>query len=400
MNDPVHKFFKWVFGSSTNAMAKLGTSISHLFIRTPAGAQGDSFGNTVGAPAGGVIWPVDKATHDGMSFISADSFLALYDPAAMEAYCLDLVDNGAMVRHVGADPLKLGVNLFLPKPLNRISIGLVVRTAEYGTDGLSRNVFLAHQGGPGQPDFELIAHHLAPNPNKNSTLVYDPDGAGRKGPIDDQWRVREYNPVNQTSYNATGTTVVVPPPPVPVDNVYCVAWNGFDSGVGQNRGHCLTFFGGYLARMGFVMDGPFRPSSEKYFQSRTNEDNIHAGGLDTMAKWTNGDPKLDGPHHHIHQIEPPVAVDEGFRKRVDLMFDHDDPITDHATVVGLRRGMWRWSKKDPYIEMPPCDGVKNAIGSVERTFDMIGGSEIYLRGQLGVGGINGLPYPGIHRLAK
>lgn len=395
------KIVKWVLGTVATAMSTLRSSVTHLFVQTPAKKQGDKFGNMVGAPAGGVVWPVDPALHDDMSFISADSFLALYDPGAQTATMLDIVDNGTFQPHPGQRDLVLGRNLFLPQPLNRRCVGLVIRTAEYGTSGIARNVFLAHVGGPGQPDFEIIAHHLAPSPNSNSTLVYDPDNAGRKGPVDDQWRVRMYNPLMQTPYDGTQRTGVVPPPPPPPDpDEMCVAWNGFESGVGDWRGYCLTFFGGYLARMSFVADGPLRPTSEKYYQSSTQEDHIHAGGLDTLAKWSNGDPTMDGPHRHQHVFEPPVQIAEGFRHRVDLMFNHDDPLTDHPTWVGMRRGMWEWSVVIPIVEKPPCDGVKDTIiDDGEATFDKIGGETFYM-GTLGGGGFNIQPMPGINRLAR
>jgi hypothetical protein len=213
--------------------------------------------------------------------------------------------------------------------------------------------------------------------------------------------VRRYNPLLQTRYDATGKTVVVPPPPPPPPNdTMCVAWNGFSSGVGEHRGHCLTFFGGYLARLSFTMDGPLRPSTSKYYQSSTQEDHIHAGGLDVLAKWTAGDPNMDGPHRHQLVYEPPVAIGEGFRHRVDLMFDHDGPETKHSTVVGQRIGMWQWSLPLPIVEKPPCEGIKDSVITGERTFDSLGGTELYYRGNLLGGGFNGLPFPGIHKVAK
>jgi hypothetical protein len=182
MWDTNNKFIKWVLGPSVTAIQKLKSSVTHLFIGTPTDKQGDSFGNAVGAPAGGVIWPVDSQNHGDMGFISADSFLAHYDHNTQEATMLDTCDNGIFTPHPFAQKLELGRNLFLPQPLNRSCVGLVIRTAEYGSDGIPKNVFLAHVGGPGQPDFEIIAHHLSPNPNSNSTLVADPDDNGRKGP--------------------------------------------------------------------------------------------------------------------------------------------------------------------------------------------------------------------------
>jgi hypothetical protein len=224
-----------------------------------------------------------------MSFIASDAFVAEYIHAKKAVVCWDSLPStfnpgglGTSISlpgqpHVGAKPLIVGTNVELAANYTEDMIGIVVRTAEYGTSGLDKNVFFGQvpsklsPPGPNKPSFVIVAHHLPPNQNLNSTYVSDPNGsANRRGPVDDQWRVREYNPHDRAPYDRIGKTGVESPiPPYDGTPMHALMWNGDFSGVGQNRGNCLVHFGGMVGRMSYRVGGPFRPSSLKHEMTKT-----------------------------------------------------------------------------------------------------------------------------------
>ena len=394
------KIIKWVQGTKAQAMKTLMRSVTTIHFGTPRERQGDKFGAGRGAHAAGVMWPVDPKTHDGAGFIAADSFWAIYIKADDTVYLIDseLTDD----RHPGAFPLKVGKKITLSKKLRKDYFGLVVRTAEYGTDGFKKNVFIAEVPADGSSDITIIAHHLPNTPNQNSTLVFDPDGDGRSGPIDDQLFVRRYNPINLATHDqcSQGKTQS-PVQTVPIDPTsYAVYWNCATSGVGENRGHGLTHFDDAEARMGFLMDGPLRPSSKKHLHTNTgdtdpngaNTGDIRAGALDLDALWTNGNEQYDAPNKFYVREEPDVVETEGIRHRVYHEMDSDDC---HPSTRGKRKGKWNWSVPLPLIETPPCEGTAD-----QPSYSRVDAPDIFFTGAILNQGMVGLPTPNLHKLAK
>jgi hypothetical protein len=288
-------------------------------------------------------------------------------------------------------------------------IGIVVRTAEYGTAGLDQNIFFGQvpsklsPPGPNKPSFVIVAHHLPPNQNLNSTYVSDPNGsANRRGPVDDQWRVREYNPNDRAPYDRVGKTGVESPiPPYDGTPMHALMWNGDFSGVGQNRGNCLVHFGGTVGRMSYRVGGPFRPSSRKHEMTKTPEDIFTIGALNIDSLFTNGDQNFDGPLDFEPSREPPVNDGGDLWQRVHLQFDpEDDPTAPlYQTPVGKRRGKWRWAVRTSTVKTPPCDDSKTGSEFGNVTWNPIGGSQVFYDGPLAGGGIDGVPFPNQHELS-
>jgi len=387
------KVVRWVFGTKQKAQEVLMRSVTPEHAGTPREKHGNKFGAATGAPAGRVMWPVDPTTHDGAGFIAADSFWAIYIKAEDKVYCLDseLVDD----RHVGALALVVGNNVTLSKQLRKDYFGLVVRTAEYGTAGFKKNVFIAEVPADGSSDIRIIAHHDSPTPNQNSTPVFDPDGDGKFGPIDDQLFVRRYNPINISPVDQCGATsspIQVPP----IDpNAYAVYWNCATSGVGENRGHGLTHFDDAEARASYIMDGPLRPASKKHLHTQTGEmtgQDIRAMAHDLNALHTNGSPAFDAPKKFYVREEPDVIETEGFRHRVYMEMDTDDC---HDSIGGKRPGKWNRSVPLPLIETPPCEGTAD-----QPSYSRVDTPDIFFTGAILNQGMVGLPTPNLHKLAK
>lgn len=395
------KMFKWILGSVSEAMSRL-RNIAYLGVTTPHTQDADSKGVAVVAPTGGVWCAVDPSLHDSITIISADAIIAEYSVNDQTAFALDECDPGRYVRHPGAKEWSIQRgDLHVAQPVNEDSIGIVVRTAQYGAEGLLKNVFfpLAPKS-PGKGGFEFWAHHRAPNPNVRSTIVHE---VGRQATTDDQWRVVGYNPALRPYDPSTGNTGVKPPPP-PADGSFATALNGAESGVGENRGHIYTWFGGEIARLGYHMNGPLRPASRKHIHSLTQDGPLHAGALDLFAKFTNGNPAIDGPLDITPTEEPPVADDEGFWKRVWCRPDNNQPMVGeedfYPTIDGPKRGRLRWAVRSPFVEAPPCTAVREQYSVDDQTWDDIGGPEVIFRGIPTMGGIDGLAWPDIHKLAR
>lgn len=415
------KLVRFITGDPiTSQRDRLSSTMPEVAISSPLKKEGDRRGTGRGTFAGGVAWPVDESTHDGNGFITADAFPAEFIVSEQKVYLLDRVNPN--VRHDGAEPLIVGNNVFLPKPLGADCVGSVIRTAEYGTEGLDQNVFFAHAPsfGGGQA---LVAHHLNPNPNVNSTPVYDPqEGSGvlpaigppgtqgqqiRKGFIDDQWRVGGFNPKWRAyASECPGKTIATPtfPPPDPNEKggVY---WNLGSSGVDPFRGHGMAWFDGsgqhmgLCAYLGYGFNGPLRPASLKHKLAEHSTGEMRAGALDLNTYWTWGSPNYDGPLD-FEQVEEPDVIDPaGVPHRVHLQMDND---VCHPHINGPRSGKWRWHVRLPITKTPACTPLQPGEDPVQYQFDMGGDmpSPTYHFGYLmGVGSI-GLPPPNVHLLAR
>lgn len=405
MSQPEDISRSWALGPKIDAQNQSFVSLTQDQAVTIVGKDGETQGNMSTTRTGKVAWPVDPVLHGGASAVACDACFAEFIASEQKAYLLD--DIG--VRHSGAKPLEVGNNLILPNAINKDSFVIVIRTAEFGTDGMDKNVAfaVAPKSGGGGPTFELIAHHLSPSPNDNSSEVFDPDGNGRKAKIDDQWRIRVYNPTNARAEDQVG--VSWPPqqfPPAPKDT-FAVMINGAESGVGENRGHFLVHFATGEARMANTADGPFRPSSKKHKQAETTEGDIHAGAIGISAFYTNGSETYDSPLDFELTEEPDVQEGSGMPTRVHLMMDTDK---DHDSILGKREGFWRWHVKIPLVKTPPCKDdyanptmITTGPGASERPPAMIGSptaSPVYtIEPVMNVGG-DYIPMPGIHKLAR
>lgn len=176
MSEPFDKFKFWILGAKEAAQKAVARSLSVFHVVTKVKQPGYRQGNMRGVPAGKVAWPVSPDTHDGVSFIASDCFFAEYDAQDGVVRCLDDFDG---TYHRGAIPLEVHnplqpislqggktPNIHVATDPYQSGIGVVIRTAEFGTDGLNKNVFF--RLGP------LVAHHRDPNQPINSSLVHDP----------------------------------------------------------------------------------------------------------------------------------------------------------------------------------------------------------------------------------
>ena len=267
--------YAWVLGTVKQAMAKLSRSLTPIHIGTPRDNQGDRTGNASALPAGKVAWPVDPSTHDGTSIIASDCFFAEYDAKKKEVYCLDDIGGG---RHVGADPLRVGVNVAIHRGEKRSGRGLVVRTAEYGTDGLAKNVFV-------HADADLIAHHRQPDPPDNSSMIHDP-GEGLDdwaGGLHYPLRVRKW--IESFCQGATTSGD---------EQLYAPLFNFTRNGDGTVA-HGAAHFAKDEACLSHEASGPLRPSSKKHELGHSGDVSVKAGAIDVKAYFSDGTDAFTGP---------------------------------------------------------------------------------------------------------
>lgn len=349
--EPFNKLRFWVLGGVSEAMRKLGRSLDLAHVVTRALKPGHKQGNMRGAPAGKVAWPVDPDTHDGCSFIFADAFQAEYDAKKGEVYC---VDDHTGRRHPGAYPLKVGRNVFIIGSETRGGPGRVVRSAEYGTAGLDKNIFQHYS-----PD--LISHHLAPDQPNNSTLVHDPDLNGRAGGLHYLTRVRA-----MVRKFCSGATSAVS------ERLFAPMLNFTRNGDGTDN-HGIAHFAKAEAALSAEAGGFAHPADDgNHRLGVTEEAQIHQGALE-LAETLFGSTPNGIVYSHVE------FVNEQFQhggkgpwpRRVEW---REDFTATHLNYCGKPvRGEKRWQTWSDFIEFdpgaikrPPTDdpgGVKADPGS-------------------------------------
>lgn len=331
MRSPVAIIYRWVLGAKDRAQNVVMRSLDKLHIGTPRGTEASTPGNVTGVPAGCVAWPVDPATHDGAAFVAADCFLAHFDAKKKEAYLLDDADG---TRHRGAKPLKLGTNLTVVGSKKRSGLGKVLRTAEYGGDGLYKNVFL-----PVTPD--LIAHHVAPNQPDNSSMVSDPDGdSDRTGGLHYPFRVREW-----VRKFCSGATQVVK------DKLFAPLLNmRLKNGDGTDAAGGATFARGEAA-LSDEAKGPLACANDGFHRlGVTGEATIHQGALDINVLYGPVSDNLYMPEEIIDVPWEP-GTKGPFVKRVEK---RPDLTAKHRNFCGKEvPGQIKWQTWDTFREYPP-----------------------------------------------
>lgn len=176
------RFVLWLTGDESTARAAAETHHARSSVGLPVTYEGEEKAFVDGAELGGVVWPVEQ--HGALAFVTRAVFLAYYDHDLKQCFMLDDFDGA---RHPGAKPLVLDDDF--KTEAGRSGKGYVVRTAEYGTEGIYKNVFVPADG-------VIISDHLGNPPGANSTPVYDPstdpDDDPRSGPIHYTIRVRRW----------------------------------------------------------------------------------------------------------------------------------------------------------------------------------------------------------------
>lgn len=339
--ETITKFVGWVVGSESKARSLLRRSLTVLRVGTPLDKQGNKQGGMDGVPSGGVVWPVDPDTHDGASFIASDVFWAHYDEPTQNVYCLD--ELAASARHPGQVPLQVGQNVFLAQPGG--GLGIVIRTAKFGTDGLAKNIFIKFSG------LALIAHHLNPNPPDNSTHVFDPDDQGRSAGLHGLMRVVAWL---EPFGGATSTSST------PLTNLMQLALNGSKS-AGDSTGWLATYFAFSEACLSAEVGGPMWHAGpgDSLIGSlggiltsdgrdiRQGAVNIGPFGLFTVDTTDMNTGPLDW-----EPDEDPDCADVGLWHRVHFRADRDFTRTNF--VGDPTKVKHRWSVRIPHIVEPDC----------------------------------------------
>ena len=321
----------WVLGTITEAMRRL-RSLHWLQFGTPIENAGDIQGNASGAPAAKVAWPVDITTHDGASFVCADSFPAEYIHDEQRVYLLDDIKG---TRHPGAKALRVNTNVFLSEPLNADEKGTVIRTAEYGSEGIKKNVFIPWRA-------QIWAHHLPPDQPKLSTNVHD---QGRFGGLHYAFRVIRW--VKRFCQGATGVG----------EQLYAVALNFTRNGDGTAAHGIASFKGGRSAAvLSREAGGPLTPADDRqHILGVTRDGLIHQGAnaIDVLYGPVGG---LFGPEEIIEaQWErggkgPFVKLVE---KRPDYTDKHKNACGKDARMV-IKWQTWSdWNTYPTYPVVPP-----------------------------------------------
>ena len=247
------KIKKWLTGTEQEARTLHERHMPAAAIGLPTKETGDRQDDADGTEIGGVIWPVEQGSHGARSFLTSACFYAEYDKKRRLVHMLD--DVGGK-RHFGQIPLIVGDNVFLLADVG--GKGLVIRTAEFGTDGLYKNVFIPASG-------VLKAHHLPPDQPINSTLVYDEDG--RAGGLHYPLRVREW--VKQFCAGATNTA----------GKIFAPLLNFTRNGDGTPA-HGAVHFRASEAVLSHEAGGPLAPADDgNHRLGQTGEAPIHSGGI-------------------------------------------------------------------------------------------------------------------------
>lgn len=323
-----------MLGTKVDAMRKLGRSITGVFVGNSIDKMGNRQGNMRGAPAAGVAWPVDPTTHDGMSFIASDAFFAEYDSDKKEVWCLD--DIGG-TRHTGANPLRVGKNVEIANGEKRSGRGLVVRTAEYGTDGLAKNVFIHVDG-------DLIAHHRQPDPPKNSSLVHDPgEGADDwAGGLHYPLRVRKW--IEQFCQSATTSSD---------QQLYAPLFNLSRNGDGTVA-HGAAHWGrgeGCLSDEAF---GPLAPCDDgaRHRIGHTGDATVYEAGLN-IGTTKLGDPAAGIVYSPVEFDKTPRVPDGGGPFWMHTHFREDMQLKHGTLCNGEQPGTKIWQTPTMFTEWGP-----------------------------------------------
>lgn len=377
MNEGRGWFRRFLLGAKTRAQSLARRSLSVFTITVPAKLPGEVQSDMAGIPAAGVAYPVNPANYDTANFICADAFAAEYDKSEDAVYLLD-----RMGARVPEKPLSVGYNVFLSRPLNEDYIGALVRGAEYGSDGLKQNIFLAINPSSGAGP-SLVAHHYQPNPPDNSSMVYDPgDGsdddasAGLHGAVWVMPWVKGFCSANPQHEMPGKTDVPLVDPPASLPEGWALALNGTMSG-GDTTGWLTTRHANRMACYSQEAGGPLMPTEgvrhmlAKAKDPRDGTDwRINQGMLWCDAIWGRGDPKKQAPLEILDRDAPDYTVPEGFYVKARIVYDDDLMHVNHCGAN--RRGMRIVVVPLPITQQPPCTAsrqvVKDSNGNPERSY--------------------------------
>lgn len=336
-NETVAKFVRWALGTEQRARRLLRRTLTVIRVGTPLAKQGNRQGGMDGVSGAGVCWPVDPSNHDGASFLASDVFYAFYDAARSRVHMLDGLQSKD--RHRGAFPLKVGANVF-PLFAGSGGVGIVIRTAKFGTDGIAQNIFIGQQG------LTLIAHHLPPNAPANSTKVFDPNGAGRSAGLHGLMRVIAWlDPL------CGGVSGVI------AKDLFQLALNGSKSN-GDQTGWLACYFAMTEAVLSAEQGGPLWHSGpgDSLLQGGLTADgrdirqgatNIGPFGLFTVDTTDPNTGPLDWEPE-----EDPDCADVGIWARVHFRADRDKKRTNFCGEKRLV--VHRWSVRFPLVVEPDC----------------------------------------------
>lgn len=283
----------------------------------------------------------------GADGVYSGAILAEYDPAGGKVYPLLKLGQ----RDTRTLPWIVGKNVELLADPTKPSQGVVIRGNLMGEKGYDAHVYIAgvSNKGPGSP---IILHHETPGAPKNSTLAYEGDGS-RPTELSDALRI------------GAGVDVLCQPVtassrPTGPDWVY---FNGTKHGGAKFSGYLATRFAAADAMLSHETGGPLRESSSLHDYAYTRDGRyLRRGALSiSYHLWTDGNPRYDAPLW-IEQVDEPENVQEpqGHPMRCHIQLDRD-AYHPHLCKPGRLNGMFKVHKKEPMVELPPCEGARQTV---------------------------------------
>jgi hypothetical protein len=439
---------KWVLGARQVARDAMMRVLGRARASTAPREEGSPQGGIDGAECGGVAWPVQPQSHGGASFLARDIHFAVWneDPQTLTSQALLLrrvqpdrqFPDMPASSDVHADSIPLERNIpastatdiqktvfldqdYMPRNGQR---GIVIRGSEVGSEDFMRNYFL-----PIPSDIRSLcwgdAGSSPPVLFERSTDVADPRlGRARVNesllvqPGYDKPRQPYNESVGQTGSAPTGIPVSSEAAPASTLSMY----NHPRPYPGSTNNHSHIsgdgIFGwahGWAAVNNglFGRGGPFVPlRATRYRVGAASNHTVDkrvtdwaVGGLDIRAKFSAfewGD-KYEAPLDIMPQPEPTnIQSPNGFPVRVHCM--HDEIAADrpsYGTMVGQRRGYYRWHVRmsiakeppadEPPLDEPPDDGSSPITGPDRG---------LILDGTISAGAWDGVGVGDIHRWAQ
>lgn len=297
------KLKMWLFGTESEARRLAERHLPTASVGLPVEQQGDRQDDMDGRRIGGVIWPVEQGTHGLVSFLTADTFLAEYVQKDKKVYMMDDLANG---RHPGAKPLTIGLDVDVLEDVG--GYGFVMRSPEFGEEGLYNNIFVPFKGA-------IEAHHIPPDQPKNSTPVYDEDG--RKGGLHYALRVREW--VRRLCSGATQASA-----DGDEDIPYAPLLNFGTNGDGTPA-YGATHFDRAEACLSDEAFGPLGPADDgQHRLGVTGEATIHQGGLNiSRTLWGDSALEIIYSPAHFNPAQLPTRLRGPFPMFVEWREDYN-----------------------------------------------------------------------------
>lgn len=290
----------------------------------------------LGIGAGRAMARIDNSDlWGGLDFLAGDALVAEFDTDKREFW----LKETASERTPGMEPWRLegkDKNIRRAKPSEYV----VLRTTKQGL-GLSRE-HVAFRGG------ELVAHHLDPEPPRNSSMVSDPGEGGddeREAGLHGLMRVRRFARSFCAKYADKS------------DEPFYALLLNFARSTGDNSGYGAAHFGDVEANLSYRGGGPLR-SSDTDHEVGFGESSIQQAALDVYRHLWGSEGTLFSPAEF--ENVPWRRGGEGpFIKLVPWREDFDAFHTNHCgkRVQGMKKWMTYADKEwlPTHPKLPPTD---------------------------------------------